>query len=85
MCQLANQAIATEPLPGFVGVEVDPGGVAVDVDVPVDVGVVALAADDDLREQVGAATANGSTNREAIARENFMMIKKNLKMDVDSE
>lgn len=81
MCQLANQAIATEPLPGFVGVEVEPGGVAVDVDV----GVATLAADDDLREQVGAAAANGSTSREAIARENFMMIKKKEKMDVDSE
>jgi len=51
----------------------------------VDVGVATLAADDDLREQVGAAAANGSTSREAIARENFMMIKKMEKMDVDSE
>jgi hypothetical protein len=64
-----------EPLPGFTGVEVDPGEVAVALPV-VDVGVVALAADDDLREQVGAAAANGSARREAIAKENFMTIKR---------
>lgn len=61
-----------EPLPvvellGFAGVLVDPGALAVKV------GVVAEATDDDdLREQVGAATANGSTSRDIIGRINFM-------------
>lgn len=71
---MANQAIAIDPLPGFTGVEVDTGPEA-EVEVVVEVGVLALAADDDLREQVGAAAANGSTSREAITRENFMMIR----------
>lgn len=60
-----------EPLPvvellGFAGVLVDPGALAVEV------GVVAEATEDDLREQVGAATANGSTSRDIMGRINFM-------------
>lgn len=48
------------------GVLVDPGAL------PVEVGVVTAADDDNLRAQVGAAAANGSTSRETIGREIFM-------------